>query len=156
MEYATSIRRQSPDAPERDQLHSRRRPGASGHESALQIIPASEELLPRSHPAPVTLSNTVYIRQEQLRPGSCMAYTPRFAESLFVMTDTVIRMGFRVATTTSSTTSANMGLNASVHADTTQTAGVTQTGNSVGCGFDQTVPWFRTSADKVLARRQAG
>jgi len=71
-----------------------------------------------------------------------MAYTPRFAESLFGHDDTVIRMGFRVGyDDIFNNIPANMGLNAPYTLTTTQTAGVTQTGKFPwAVGYDQTVP----------------
>ena len=93
--------------------------------------------------APVTVSNTgVYSDRNNFAPVLGMAYTPRFAESLFGHDDTVIRMGFRVGyDDIFNNIPANMGLNAPYTLTTTQTAGVTQTGKFPwAVGYDQTVP----------------
>ena len=93
--------------------------------------------------APLTVSNTgVYSDRNNFAPVLGLAYTPRFAESLFGHDDTVIRMGFRVGyDDIFNNIPANMGLNAPYTLTTTQTSGVTQPGKfSWATGFDQTVP----------------
>src|SRR5262245_15884321 len=93
--------------------------------------------------APITLSNTgVHSDKNNFAPVLGMAYTPRFAQSLFGHDDTVIRLGFRVGyDDLFNNIPANMGLNAPYTLTTTQTAGVTQPGKFPwAVGFDQTVP----------------
>jgi hypothetical protein len=94
--------------------------------------------------APITLSNTgVNSDKNNFAPVLGMAYTPRFAQSLFGHDDTVIRLGFRVGyDDLFNNIPANMGLNAPYTLTTTQTAGVTQPdiGFPWAVGFDQRVP----------------
>jgi hypothetical protein len=94
--------------------------------------------------APMALSNTgVNSDKNNFAPVLGMAYTPRFAESLFGHDDTVIRLGFRVGyDDLFNNIPANMGLNAPYTLTTTQTAGVTQpsSGFPWAIGFDQSVP----------------
>jgi hypothetical protein len=93
--------------------------------------------------APLTLSNSgVNSDKNNFAPVLGMAYTPRFAQSLFGHDDTVIRLGFRVGyDDLFNNIPANMGLNAPYTLTTTQTAGVTQPGKFPwAVGFDQTVP----------------
>jgi len=94
--------------------------------------------------APITVSNTgVNSDKNNFAPVLGMAYTPRFAQSLFGHDDTVIRMGFRVGyDDLFNNIPANMGLNAPYTLTTNQTAGVTQPtiGFPWALGFDQNVP----------------
>jgi len=93
--------------------------------------------------APFTLGNSgVNVDKNNFAPVLGMAYTPRFAESLFGHDDTVIRLGFRVGyDEVFNNIPANMGLNAPYTLTTTQTANVTQPGKFAwATGFDQTVP----------------
>lgn len=71
-----------------------------------------------------------------------VAYTPRFAKSIFGNDDTVIRFGFRVGyDDIFNNIPANMGLNAPYNLSTSQTAGVTQPDKfSYAVGFNQNVP----------------
>jgi len=93
--------------------------------------------------APITLNNTgVNADKNNFAPVLGLAYTPRFAQSLFGRDDTVIRLGFRVGyDDIFNNIPANMGLNAPYTLTTNQTANVTQPGKfSWATGFDQTVP----------------
>jgi hypothetical protein len=93
--------------------------------------------------APITLSNTgVNSDKNNFAPVLGMAYTPRFAESLFGHDDTVIRMGFRVGyDDLFNNIPANMGLNAPYTLTTNQTSGGTQPGKFPwAVGYDQNVP----------------
>src|SRR5437867_6754598 len=93
--------------------------------------------------APFTLSNSgVTSDKNNFAPVLGMAYTPRFAPSLFGHDDTVIRLGFRVGyDEIFNNIPANMGLNAPYTLTTTQTANVTQPGKFPwAIGYDQTVP----------------
>jgi hypothetical protein len=71
-----------------------------------------------------------------------MAYTPRFARTLFGNDATVIRAGFRVGyDEVFNNIPANMGLNAPYSLTTNQTAGVTQPGKfPYAIGYNQNVP----------------
>jgi carboxypeptidase family protein len=92
--------------------------------------------------APITLSNTgVKSDKNNFAPVLGMAYTPRFAESLFGHDDTVIRMGFRVGyDDLFNNIPANMGLNAPYTLTTDQRAGVTQPDKFPwAIGYDQNV-----------------
>src|SRR5262249_35460674 len=93
--------------------------------------------------APLTLSNAgVNSDRNNFAPVLGLAYTPRFAQSLFGHDDTVIRMGFRVGyDDIFNNIPANMGLNAPYTLTTNQVSGTTQPGKfSWATGFDQTVP----------------
>jgi hypothetical protein len=78
--------------------------------------------------APFTASDSgVHADKNNFGPVVGIAYTPRFAESIFGKDDTVIRAGFRVGyDDIFNNIPANMGLNAPYSLTTTQTAGVTQ------------------------------
>src|SRR3989449_2774014 len=119
-------------------------PGLLGTKQLFQIDPSKRGVASFVlQQAPVTPGNTgVYSDRNNFAPVLGMAYTPRFAESLFGHDDTVIRMGFRVGyDDIFNNIPANMGLNAPYTLTTTQTAGVTQTGKFPwAIGFDQTVP----------------
>ncbi len=94
-------------------------------------------------PGPVTLSNAgVYTDRNNIAPVLGLAYTPRFAQSLFGRDDTVIRTGFRVAyDDVFNNVPANMGLNVPYSLTTNQTANVTQPGKFPwATGFNQNVP----------------
>jgi len=93
--------------------------------------------------APFTLSNSgVNSDKNNLAPVLGIAYTPRFAKSLFGNDDTVIRAGFRIGyDEVFNNIPANMGLNAPYSLTTNQTAGVTQAGKfNWATGFNQNVP----------------
>jgi Carboxypeptidase regulatory-like domain len=93
--------------------------------------------------APLTLSKTgVNSDKNNFAPVLGMAYTPRFAQSLFGHDDTVIRLGFRVGyDDLFNNIPANMGLNAPYTLTTDQRAGVTQLGKFAwAIGYDQNVP----------------
>jgi len=93
--------------------------------------------------APFTVSNSgVNSDKTDFAPVLGLAYTPRFAESLFGHDDTVIRLGFRMGyDEVFNNIPANMGLNAPYTLTTNQTANVTQPGKFPwAIGFDQTVP----------------
>lgn len=94
-------------------------------------------------PGPFTLSNSgVYSDKNNVAPIVGVAYTPRFAKSLFGNDDTVIRAGFRVGyDDLFNNVPANMGLNPPYSLTTNQTAFVTQPGKfSWATGFNQNVP----------------
>ena len=80
--------------------------------------------------APFTLSDSgVNSDKNNIAPVVGLAYTPRFAKSLFGNDDTVIRAGFRVGyDDIFNNIPANMGLNAPYNLTIAQTAGVTQPG----------------------------
>ena len=93
--------------------------------------------------APFTLSDSgVTNAKTNFAPVLGLAYTPRFAESLFGHDDTVIRLGFRMGyDEVFNNIPANMGLNSPYTLTTNQTANVTQPGKFPwATGFDQTVP----------------
>lgn len=95
--------------------------------------------------APFTLSNSgVNSDKNNLAPIVGLAYTPRFAKSLFGNDATVIRAGFRVGyDDIFNNIPANMGLNAPFNLTTTQTANVTQPGKFAWpIAFDQNVPFI--------------
>jgi hypothetical protein len=106
--------------------------------------------------APFTASDSgVNSDKNNFGPVVGIAYTPRFAESIFGKDDTVIRAGFRVGyDDIFNNIPANMGLNAPYNLGTTQTAGVTQptsASNPSGffpwaTGYNQNVPLTKTSA----------
>jgi hypothetical protein len=92
--------------------------------------------------APFTLSDSgVNSDKNNFAPVIGLAYTPRFAESLFGRNDTVIRAGFRVGyDEVFNNIPANMGLNSPYNLTTSQTSGVTQPAKfSWATGFDQSV-----------------
>jgi Carboxypeptidase regulatory-like domain/TonB-dependent Receptor Plug Domain len=94
-------------------------------------------------PGPVTISNSgVHSDKNNIAPVLGIAYTPRFAKSLFGNDATVIRAGFRVGyDDLFNNVPANMGLNPPYSLTTNQTAGVTQPGKfSWATGFNQNVP----------------
>jgi len=94
--------------------------------------------------APLTVSNSgVHSDKNNFAPVIGLAYSPRFARSLFGQDDTVIRAGFRVGyDDIFNNIPANMGLNAPYTLTTTQTANVTQPDKFPwAIGFDQTVPF---------------
>jgi hypothetical protein len=84
----------------------------------------------------------VHVDKNNFAPVVGIAYTPRFAESIFGKDDTVIRAGFRVGyDDIFNNIPANLGLNAPYNLGTTQTAGVTQPSFfSWATGFNQNVP----------------
>jgi Carboxypeptidase regulatory-like domain len=93
--------------------------------------------------APFTLSNSgVNADKNNVAPVVGIAYTPRFAKTVFGNDDTVIRAGFRVGyDEVFNNIPANMGLNAPYSLTTNQTAGVTQPGKFPwAIGFNQNVP----------------
>jgi Carboxypeptidase regulatory-like domain/TonB-dependent Receptor Plug Domain len=93
--------------------------------------------------APLTLSSSgVNSDKNNVAPVLGMAYTPRFARTLFGNDATVIRAGFRVGyDEVFNNIPANMGLNAPYSLTTNQTAGVTQPGKfPYAIGFNQNVP----------------
>src|SRR3954467_3040716 len=93
--------------------------------------------------APFTLSNSgVNSDKNNFAPVLGIAYTPRFAKSVFGNDDTVIRAGFRVGyDEVFNNIPANMGLNAPYSLTTNQTSGVTQPGKFPwAIGFNQNVP----------------
>lgn len=95
--------------------------------------------------APFTLSNSgVNSDKNNFAPVIGLAYTPRFAKSIFGNDATVIRAGFRIGyDEIFNNIPANMGLNAPYNLSTTQTAGGTQTGKfSWATGFNQNVPFI--------------
>ncbi len=99
--------------------------------------------------APSTLSNSgVNSDKNNFGPVAGIAYTPRFARSLFGNDDTVIRAGFRVGyDDIFNNIPANMGLNAPYNLSTSQVAGVTQAGKfGWGVGFNQNVPLVKFDA----------
>jgi len=92
---------------------------------------------------PFTLSNSgVNADKNNFAPVVGIAYTPRFAKSVFGHDDTVIRTGFRVGyDEVFNNIPANMGLNAPYSLTTNQTAGVTQPGKFPwAIGYNQNVP----------------
>ena len=93
--------------------------------------------------APFTLSSSgVNSDKNNIAPVIGLAYTPRFAESLFGRDSTVIRAGFRVGyDDIYNNIAANMALNAPYNLTTTQIARVTQPGKFPwAVGFNQSVP----------------
>jgi carboxypeptidase family protein/TonB-dependent receptor-like protein len=100
--------------------------------------------------APFTAPNSgVNSDKNNFAPIVGLAYTPRFADSIFGKDDTVFRAGFRVGyDDIFNNIPANMGLNAPYNLSTTQTAGVTQPTSptnpngffSWATGFNQNVP----------------
>ncbi len=93
--------------------------------------------------SPVTLDATgVNKDKNNFAPVLGMAYTPRFAQSLFGKDDTVIRAGFRVGfDDLFNNIPANMGLNAPYNLTTSQAAGTTQPGKfSYATALNQNVP----------------
>jgi hypothetical protein len=99
--------------------------------------------------APFTLSNSgVQSDKNNFGPIVGIAYTPRFAKSLFGNDATVIRAGFRVGyDDIFNNIPANMGLNAPYNLSTSQTAGVTQPGKfGWAVGFNQNVPLVKVDA----------
>src|SRR6202011_429717 len=95
--------------------------------------------------APFTLSDRgVNSDKNNFAPVIGLAYTPRFAKSLFRNDATVIRAGFRVGyDDIFNNIPANMGLNAPYNLTTAQTAGVTQPGKFPwGVAFNQNVPFI--------------
>src|SRR5712671_6020066 len=102
--------------------------------------------------APFTLSDSgVNSDKNNFAPVIGLAYTPRFAKSIFGNDATVIRAGFRVGyDEIFNNIPANMGLNAPYTLTTTQTAGVTQPGKFLyAIGYDQNVPLVKFNADKT-------
>ena len=100
--------------------------------------------------APFTLSDSgVHADKNNFAPIVGIAYTPRFARSIFGNDDTVIRAGFRVGyDDIFNNIPANMGLNAPYNLQTTQTASVTQPGKFLySIGFDQNVPLVKFDAN---------
>ncbi len=100
--------------------------------------------------APITVSNSgVHSDKNNFAPVVGLAYTPRFAKSIFGNDDTVIRMGFRVGyDDIFNNIPANMGLNAPFSLTTTQTAGTTQPGKFPwALGFNQNVPLVKLDAN---------
>jgi hypothetical protein len=94
--------------------------------------------------APFTLSDSGMVSEKNnVAPVVGLAYTPRFARSLFGSDDTVVRAGFRVGyDDVFNNVPANMGLNAPYNLTTNQTAGVTQPGKFPwAVGLDQSVPF---------------
>jgi hypothetical protein len=99
--------------------------------------------------APFTASDSgVHSDKNNFAPVVGLAYTPRFARSLFGNDATVIRAGFRVGyDDIFNNIPANMGLNAPYNLSTNQTAGVTQPGKfGWGIGFNQNVPLVKFDA----------
>ena len=93
--------------------------------------------------APFTLSDSgVTSDKNNFAPVIGMAYTPRFAKSLFGNDATVIRAGFRVGyDEIFNNIPANMGLNAPYTLTTSQSAGGTQPDKfSYATALDQSVP----------------
>lgn len=94
-------------------------------------------------PGPVKISNTdVQTDRNNFAPVVGIAYTPRFAQTLFGKEAIVIRAGFRVAyDEVFNNIPANMGLNAPYSLTTNQTANVTQPDKVPwAVGYDQNVP----------------
>ena len=94
-------------------------------------------------PGPYTLSNSgVNADKNNVAPIVGIAYTPRFAPSIFGHDDTVIRTGFRVGyDEVFNNIPANMGLNPPYSLTTNQTAFVTQPGKfGWATGYEQNVP----------------
>jgi hypothetical protein len=94
-------------------------------------------------PTPMTLSDSgVYNDKNNFAPVVGIAYTPRFAPSLFGNGDTVIRAGFRVGyDDIFNNIPANMGLNPPYNLTTSQIAGTTQPAKfSWATGYNQGVP----------------
>jgi hypothetical protein len=99
--------------------------------------------------APFTVSDSgVHSDKNNFAPVVGLAYTPRFAKSLFGNDATVIRAGFRVGyDDIFNNIPANMGLNAPYNLSTTQTAGVTQPGKfGWAVGYNQNVPLVKFNA----------
>ena len=95
--------------------------------------------------APFTLSDSgVNSVKTNFAPVIGLAYTPRFAKSIFGNDATVIRAGFRIGyDEIFNNIPANMGLNAPYNLTTTQVAGVTQPGKFPwAIGFNQNVPFI--------------
>jgi Carboxypeptidase regulatory-like domain len=95
--------------------------------------------------APFTLSDSgVHSDKNNFAPVIGLAYTPRFAKSIFGNDATVIRAGFRIGyDEIFNNIPANMGLNAPYNLTTTQSAGGTQTTKfSWATGFNQNVPFI--------------
>ena len=93
--------------------------------------------------APFKLSNSgVETDKNNFAPVLGLAYTPRFAKSLFGSDATVIRAGFRVGyDDIFNNIPANMALNPPSNLLTAQTSGVTQPGKfSYAIAYDQNVP----------------
>ena len=94
-------------------------------------------------PGPVKLSNAgVNTDRNNIAPVVGLAYTPRFAKTLFGNDATVIRAGFRVGyDDVFNNIPANMGLNIPYSLTTNQTANVTQPGKFPwAIGYNQNVP----------------
>ena len=101
-------------------------------------------------PSPVKVGNSgVNADKNNFAPVFGMAYTPRFAKSVFGDDATVIRAGFRVGyDDIFNNIPANMSLNAPYNLGTTQTAGVTQPGKfGWATGYDQNVPLVKLNPD---------
>jgi hypothetical protein len=93
--------------------------------------------------SPVTLSSSgVNPDRNNIAPVLGLAYTPRFARTLFGNDATVIRAGFRVGyDDVFNNIPANMGLNVPYSLTTNQTANVTQPGKFPwGVAYNQNVP----------------
>jgi hypothetical protein len=96
--------------------------------------------------APFTLSDSgVSSDKNNFAPVLGMAYTPRFAKSLFGNDATVIRAGFRVGyDEIFNNIPANMGLNVPYNLTTSQSSTSTQPGKfSYATGLNQNVPLVR-------------
>lgn len=105
-------------------------------------------------PGPVKISNTgVQTDRNNFAPVVGLAYTPRFAQTLFGKDATVIRAGFRVAyDEVFNNIPANMGLNAPYSLTTNQTANVTQPDKFPwAVGYDQNVPLVSNYGKPLLA-----
>jgi len=95
--------------------------------------------------APFTLSDSgVHADKNNFAPVIGLAYTPRFAKSIFGNDATVIRAGFRIGyDEIFNNIPANMGLNAPYNLTTTQNAGGTQPDKFPwAIGFNQNVPFI--------------
>jgi len=109
--------------------------------------------------APFTLSNSgVNSDKNNVAPVVGLAYTPRFAHSIFGNDDTVIRMGWRVGyDDVFNNVPANMGLNPPYNLTTNQTAGVTQPAKFPwSVAFDQGVPFVSNYGNQGPGHPTAG
>jgi hypothetical protein len=98
--------------------------------------------------APATVSDSgVYSDKNNLAPVVGIAYTPRFAPSLFGNSDTVIRAGFRVGyDDIFNNIPANMGLNPPYNLTTSHFVSTTQPKFPWATGYDQSVRLVKLNA----------
>jgi hypothetical protein len=98
--------------------------------------------------APFTLGNSgVHVDKNNFGPVLGLAYTPRFAKSIFGNDDTVIRAGFRVGyDDIFNNIPANLGLNAPYNLTTNRATSSTQPKFPWADGYNQNVPLVQFNA----------